>query len=636
MKHPLRRSATLLLLVSSLACATASLERDALSRDLLTDVVDDGSLFNGALSADAETRELAVRALANLPPIPPNDLLINRAEIERDSEVIKAFCFLFGRWKHEPGLRVLESYSAHPRPGVRAAAFDALGRFESDGQTSRLLVGLADEAAEVRVAACDALARVDANNADHPRRASEDELLARDTSLAETALRDPDPLVRWHAVWALGRVRARPGHATVFRQALPDRDPLVRLFAVRGLARDAGADSALLIAGLDDPDPRVALESAAMLARSAPLAGIDRRLGHPRPMVRQLAVEGLRRGDAELPERLIHELERLKRDDPSPAVAREARATLAARGAEAAPAARDELLQSPDPRDRERLARLLADGELNAPRLLDELLADLNPSVRAAAVSALRHEDLRERRAELIDALNSSDVAVRGSAAEACAPVMRSGNAPPWLVSALADSLSEPLDPSMEEARVSLAGALGLPALDPAPPSVTPEGALLERLQAERAAALADRFVHVELSTSRGDVLLELDRTLAPRHVASLLELAGAQFYDGLDIHRVVPNFVVQGLDPRGDGWGTGGRRLPDEFTPTPVVAGIVGMPRTGTRHTGGCQLFITQIPAPHLTGDYTVLGRVLDGMSVVEQLEIGDTILSVRRVVNT
>jgi cyclophilin family peptidyl-prolyl cis-trans isomerase len=137
----------------------------------------------------------------------------------------------------------------------------------------------------------------------------------------------------------------------------------------------------------------------------------------------------------------------------------------------------------------------------------------------------------------------------------------------------------------------------------------------------------------VRLATARGDVELVLDRVAAPLHVASFLELASAGFYDGLDIHRVVPDFVVQGLDPRGDGWGTGGRRLPDEFSPRPFLTATLGMPHAGEPHTGGCQVFLTHVPTPHLDGAYTVFGHVVVGLDVVQRLQIGDVVHTVRRI---
>jgi cyclophilin family peptidyl-prolyl cis-trans isomerase len=182
----------------------------------------------------------------------------------------------------------------------------------------------------------------------------------------------------------------------------------------------------------------------------------------------------------------------------------------------------------------------------------------------------------------------------------------------------------------MKEARAMLRKALGLQPDTEPPKAPAAGGTLLERSIAEHRAALADPSPRVHLITSKGVVVLELDRVNAPRHVASFLELAAAGFYDGLDFHRVVPNFVVQGLDPRGDGYGTGGRRLPDEFSPRHYEAGTLGMPNAGEPHTGGCQIFITHVPTPHLDGNYTIFGRVVEGMDVVQKLEIGDTVSNV------
>jgi peptidylprolyl isomerase len=128
----------------------------------------------------------------------------------------------------------------------------------------------------------------------------------------------------------------------------------------------------------------------------------------------------------------------------------------------------------------------------------------------------------------------------------------------------------------------------------------------------------------VRLETDRGTLVLELFREEAPRHVRSFLDLARAGFYDGLPFHRVVSGFVVQGLDPREDGWGTGGVFLRDEINPMPYLAGTLGMPNAGP-DSGGCQIFITHVPTPHLDGAYTVFGRVVEGMDVLQRLDVGD-----------
>jgi cyclophilin family peptidyl-prolyl cis-trans isomerase len=116
----------------------------------------------------------------------------------------------------------------------------------------------------------------------------------------------------------------------------------------------------------------------------------------------------------------------------------------------------------------------------------------------------------------------------------------------------------------------------------------------------------------------------------AGNHVAAFVDSVKRGLYDGLIWHRVVTGFVVQGGDPRGSGWGDAGWRLADEINRLPFERGTVGMPKAG-KDTGGCQLFISLVPTPHLDGRYTVFGRVVDGMDVVDRLEPGDKILRAR-----
>ncbi|OGR61624.1 MAG: hypothetical protein A2X36_01340 [Elusimicrobia bacterium GWA2_69_24] len=118
----------------------------------------------------------------------------------------------------------------------------------------------------------------------------------------------------------------------------------------------------------------------------------------------------------------------------------------------------------------------------------------------------------------------------------------------------------------------------------------------------------------------------------APVHAATFLNSVRAKLYDGSTWHRVVSNFVVQGGDPRGTGWGDAGFTLRDEVNRLRFERGAVGMPKAG-KDTGGCQLFITLVPTPHLDGRYTVFGRVVAGMDAVDRLEPGDRIIKARVV---
>ena len=103
------------------------------------------------------------------------------------------------------------------------------------------------------------------------------------------------------------------------------------------------------------------------------------------------------------------------------------------------------------------------------------------------------------------------------------------------------------------------------------------------------------------------------------------LHLVRNGFYDGLTFHRVVPDFVVQGGDPTGTGWGGPGYTIRSEWSPRPYVRGTVGIAHSG-KDTGGCQWFVTLSEQPHLVGRYTVFGEVTRGMDVFDLMQPGDT----------
>ncbi|MBF9143468.1 peptidylprolyl isomerase [Hymenobacter properus] len=136
----------------------------------------------------------------------------------------------------------------------------------------------------------------------------------------------------------------------------------------------------------------------------------------------------------------------------------------------------------------------------------------------------------------------------------------------------------------------------------------------------------------VRLRTSKGIVLLELKPNEAPGAVASFVALLNEHFYDNLYFHRVVPNFVAQGGDPRGDGNGSAPYNLRSEFGDLRYQEGSVGLASAG-KDTESCQFFITHTPTPHLDGRYPIFAQVVGGMDVVHKLDIGDKILGVELV---
>ena len=132
------------------------------------------------------------------------------------------------------------------------------------------------------------------------------------------------------------------------------------------------------------------------------------------------------------------------------------------------------------------------------------------------------------------------------------------------------------------------------------------------------------------IETARGTIEFELAVLDAPQTSRNFMTLARKGFFNGLQIHRVVPNFVVQDGDPRGDGEGGPGYTIRDELNERPFLRGTVGM-ALSWRDTGGSQFFITHSPQPHLDARYTVFGRVVNGMDVVDRIQQGDTITRVR-----
>jgi cyclophilin family peptidyl-prolyl cis-trans isomerase/HEAT repeat protein len=135
---------------------------------------------------------------------------------------------------------------------------------------------------------------------------------------------------------------------------------------------------------------------------------------------------------------------------------------------------------------------------------------------------------------------------------------------------------------------------------------------------------------HVILTTTKGEVILELLKNDAPFTVLSFIKLIQKKYYNGLIFHRVVQNFVVQGGDPRGDGWGGPEFTLRTETSLVNYERGSCGMASAG-KDTEGSQFFITHTATPHLDGRYTIFGRVIKGMDIVDRLQIGDKILSVQ-----
>jgi cyclophilin family peptidyl-prolyl cis-trans isomerase len=130
----------------------------------------------------------------------------------------------------------------------------------------------------------------------------------------------------------------------------------------------------------------------------------------------------------------------------------------------------------------------------------------------------------------------------------------------------------------------------------------------------------------IYLDIKQGRVVIQLFPDLAPKHVERIKTLAREGFYDGTPFHRVIEGFMAQGGDPTGT--GTGGSKLPDlkaEFTnQKKYLRGTCGMARTANPDSANSQFYIMFAPAPHLDGQYTIWGQVVEGMEFIDQIKRG------------
>ncbi len=468
-----------------------------------------------------------------------------------------------------------------------------------------------------------------------------------------------EPGLRRAAAASLARSR-RPERAEALRRLAGDVEPVIRATALAGLADGPidAADRRLVAAAIGDPDWRVRAAACQVLAARPEIELPDPRAGELVALwtaePAQLAVSALRAAGRRPALGQDAVLVAIARGD-EPWLAAEALAALASRGSATAV---------------ELAAQWAGDGEVwrrraaatVTPLLPDQaagtierqLAGDAAVAVRLAWLEAL-DDEAASSRSETLSALlrRDSDPAVRARAVEllqssgkladraAALELYRS-----WKGDAMADARAAALVAALSlSADADRQAVVELAAADPdrAVRALVVNEA--RRLGMAAALPLGEprhgrewyrdllRWIEVErwldVVTVRGTFRVRLDLADAPISSRELWELAERGFYDGLTIHRVVPNFVVQGGDPRGDGWGGPGFVLPDEPSIRPFDSWRVGIATSGPQ-TGGCQLFVTELPADRLTGHYTNLGEVVAGRDVLSRLRVGDRIVRV------
>jgi cyclophilin family peptidyl-prolyl cis-trans isomerase/HEAT repeat protein len=397
---------------------------------------------------------------------------------------------------------------------------------------------------------------------------------ARAVPAVAGALRSPSGAVRLEALRALAALPADRGLRERVVAEIGSPEPAIRAAALQALARVDREDFALVLSGLD-PDPVWSVRAA--------LAGA---LG-------EMAAAGPGGAATETGTAIL--LGMLKDEDPRvlPAVLG---ALRKARGADAADTLRRHLEHADVA---VRVAAVEGSSALKVPGLAALLsgayrraLSDPDPDVRLAVVDAWAEAKDTPARSALKAAV--SEDPVRVVRARAAAALRDMGEAAP------------PVAPEQGE-RPYLDYRAAMAPYDPQPevPVFTPR---------------------VFLHTRHGRIEIHLNIVEAPLASASFLDLARRGYFNGLAFHRVVPDFVIQGGDPRGDGNGGPGYLLRCEIGQRPYGRGTVGMALSG-KDTGGSQFFVTHVPTPHLEGRYTVLGWVAGGMDAVDKMRQGDLI---------
>jgi cyclophilin family peptidyl-prolyl cis-trans isomerase len=242
-----------------------------------------------------------------------------------------------------------------------------------------------------------------------------------------------------------------------------------------------------------------------------------------------------------------------------------------------------------------------------AARLLGQLKSAAGVASLREAYAAAGSDATYSARAAILDAL-----AAYGTA-EAAEGIRAALSDKDWAVRVHAVDLLAKIEPGVDH-RMNIRPAPG------EPPAAYTDPQLVSR----------EFSPHAFIETVRGTIEFELAVVDAPQTSRNFMALARKGFFNGLQVHRVVPNFVMQDGDPRGDGEGGPGYTIRDELNDRPYLRGTVGM-ALAWRDTGGSQFFITHSPQPHLDARYTVFGHVVNGMDVVDRIQVGDTIHRIR-----
>lgn len=485
--------------------------------------------------------------------------------------------------------------------------------------------------------------------------------------LRRLLISDPDPVVRANAARVLGAIEDKVSFEPLLDRALNDSDSRVRVSAIRALASLKGAPATVRLIERGDAlldavkrnsnyDPH-AVESSELLEISTTLGRLRQGSKDERTMQ---WLRSVRPAIGMAPEIEMA----LARIDPAnyfSEVALSAQKSILIdwRTGSSIAQGLGEIATDNSMKSNSEIPKILAlmldyrNSGLNINTLVAVHSEYAIPDV-LRAYAAFKPKDLAD---VLRKHLKDSDVVVRGTAADLLGELAPDETNARALIDALPVALADKL---LNDAALSILDALGKQksskANDAIKTALDSRDYLIRRKAVavlkdngagdfssrigvvqtrnttadyERAVARMGKQVSAVVTTTRGVFTIKLLPEEATLTVDNFVQLARRKYFNGISVHRVVPNFVMQDGDPRGDGNGGPGYQIRCEINEMPYNRAAVGMALSG-KDTGGSQWFVTHSPQPHLDGGYTVFGNVVSGMEVVDNIARGDVIRSI------
>ncbi len=602
-------------------------------------VTGDGKIFDYLTNGSPLVRRRAVEALGRMQE--PSDAAKLIPHLKDSSpDVMRETIFALGQIGNRDAVAPLLVARSGLLPPDVALIAEALGKLGGDDAVAALDELQRDFNTEVRAAASLALSRQKDPNA---------------MNALMLAVHDPNSSVVWRAIYALEKQEPTPVSCTAIVPSLENSDPLVRAYAARTLGKLACKQATdALIKLLDDPDLRVAVNAARGLGELKEKKAV-RPLGamlakHKSFHARATAAEALGKiGEEDGRDALAQGLL-----DTSVMVRLQSTRAIAEVMGDKSQMFCDQMRRDGDRLVRAEAVRSYGTAGLvkRAPQLDEIARTDKDPLMRAAAIEALGQLKDPAVGPLLPPALRDPDFTVAAAAVTAIGDQKYKAAVPAIMDAYRARPEREFVDVQLEAVRVL--GELGAVEAQPllveatthddvrvrkaavdamkklglTPPELPSERSFHEAAfdrARKKVLAPPSGTRHAVIGTRHGNIEIELFGDDAIQTVANFIHLAKNGFYKKLTIHRVVPNFVVQGGDPRGDGAGDAGYTVPAEVSRHQYEEGFLGIADAG-KDTGSCQWFITLSPQRHLDGRYTVFGHVTKGMDIVWKIDQDDT----------